>query len=991
MIRRILLALFVLASLTLSSLYAQAPRKDEADGAAERSRAPSRSQTTEISAKTDALEASGTTRDLWTDDELVARALYVKVRSTGSPTTAVDQVLAAARQAGLAPYAATPLTMSDIPLAPSIIRRKGATANQGKVTAQSEGTLRSIVELHYGAPLHPRQAAGLLAGVTAIEYAEPIQLPRLLAPPNDPMIDQQYHLSRVRAFEAWEIWQGDTSVTIGIVDAGIDYGHQDLVDNIQENPGEQGTDNLGRDRRTNGVDDDDNGAIDDWRGANLAWRDDDTAPGETRGSAHGTQVSGLAAATTNNGIGVAGVGYRCRFFPVKAASNTGGLLTHAYEGLLYCARRGCAVINCSWGSTGYSQTLQEIIRVAAVDYDCAIVAGAGNSPVYTPFFPAGYPGVLGVAALDISENHATSWGEQVGISSPGGFTTSDGDFYLDVGTATSFAAPLVSGTVALVRSRFPSLSAAQALAHVRLTSDPLTSQVVEKQGLTGYGRLNVERAVGTDPFSHPAVTVDSITLVDRNGTPTSRLTVGDSGALRLRLRNILGEARGLRIRVVHYTDDRELIAIDSSWIDLGTLSTNGSVDIPSGIPFNLLQTATDRIRFRIEMTAEGYNDYQYARRLFYQPYITEQTSTSSITLTDRGRIGFDDLDNTIGEGVTFQGKSMLYEGGFIIASDDARVLSNTRNGIPSMQQEDFRPVDYPSSSNGYTLTLLDDQAFSGRAIGLRLKVRLLSDPAVPNAVAVDLATTYTGEAPIDTLRFAMFADWDLDNDSYGQGVSVKTRPPGSLAPMVAVVSGDRQTVLAHGVMAPLSIPIAYPFRNDTVPFDLYNTGFDDGEKWRTVSNGIGVTEIPRTDSSDVSVVIGRARAMMPPQGTDTTVFVIGFGESELEATTAMDDLAARLMAASSVPGLPPIRARLLSTPWPNPATDRTASMVAPTRNARLTLVNAIGEVVRDLTEQIALLKGPALLSIDLSGLPSGLYLIRLESDEGTWTEKVVKE
>lgn len=1016
MIRRVLpltILLFFCAGLQI--LHAQAtPRKDDSESSpvnrksSSRAKAPAPAKQQTTSAKQAALDASGTVRDIGTDDDLVAHALYVKLSPTAATGDRVATVLNAARAAGLAPRAASPIAMSETPL--SFADKALPMNSSGKIAERSKkeskgpaeeavdaglapGALQRLMELQYDAPLHPREAARRMAGIAGIEYAEPIQLPRLLASPDDPMLDQQYQLGRIRAFQAWNIWQGDTATTIGVVDAGIDYDHEDLHPNVQANPGETGVDNLGRDRRTNGVDDDENGVVDDWMGANLTWQEDATTPGQTRGSAHGTQVSGLAAATTNNATGVAGVGYKCRFFPVKAARNDGGLLTRAYEGVIYCARRGFTVINCSWGSTGYSQALQDIILSLVQEYDCAIVAGSGNSPVYSSHYPAGYDGVLGVGALDPTETFGTTWGEQVGVSAPGGFTTSDGNAYLDVGTATSYATPLVSGALALVRSRYPNLTAPQAIAHLRLTADTLTPQLVTQYRLTGYGRINVERAVATDPFSHPAIMVDPVTLVDQNGQPNSRLTIGAQGYVRFHVRNLLGEARSLRIRIVHYTEDRDVVRIDSSWIDLGTVASGASIDLTPGIPFQIIQLSNRPIRFRVEMTADDYVDYQYGNKLFYQPYITERTSASVISLTDHGRIGYDDIDGMVGDGVSFEGRSMLYEGGFFMASDATHVLSNTRNAIPDTQQEDFRAVEYPAPSNNYTLTLLDDQAISNRTIGLTLMTRLLSDQSIPNAVAVELRTLYTGDAPLDTLRLAMFADWDLDNDSYGQGVVVRIRP-GATVPMAAVVTGQGPTILTHGVIGPLPHPVAYPFRNDTLPFDIYKDGFSNEEKWTTMSNGIGVPELPAsgtTDVSDISLVIGRARPSMTRGMIDTTIFVIGFGGDEASSTAAMDALAARLTAPASAPGGSTVLSRPISLPWPNPAKSRLGMVIAPLRDARLTLVNAQGEVVRDLSDRVADLRGPSLLSIDLDGLPSGIYFIRLQSKDGLWVEKTVKE
>ena len=134
--------------------------------------------------------------------------------------------------------------------------------------------------------------------------------------------------------------------------------HEDLAPNIALNQGENGTDSKGRSKKTNGIDDDNNGVIDDFYGANFTAQMDTTVNGNTKGQNHGTVVAGLAAARTNNAIGVAGLGYNSKFVPVKTSRKEGGFILFGYEGITYCARRGCKIINCSWGGPGYSEALQ---------------------------------------------------------------------------------------------------------------------------------------------------------------------------------------------------------------------------------------------------------------------------------------------------------------------------------------------------------------------------------------------------------------------------------------------------------------------------------------------------------------------------------------------------------------------------------------------------------------------------------------------------------
>ena len=131
--------------------------------------------------------------------------------------------------------------------------------------------------------------------------------------PDDPEFGQQWALSKINAPAAWNVTTGTVTITIAIVDTGVDLEHPDLAAKLWTNPGEI---------PANGLDDDRNGKIDDvhgWHffhgGAENAFVQDDNG--------HGTHVAGIAAAATNNGIGVAGVAWGAKIMPVKVLDEYG--------------------------------------------------------------------------------------------------------------------------------------------------------------------------------------------------------------------------------------------------------------------------------------------------------------------------------------------------------------------------------------------------------------------------------------------------------------------------------------------------------------------------------------------------------------------------------------------------------------------------------------------------------------------------------------------
>ena len=115
---------------------------------------------------------------------------------------------------------------------------------------------------------------------------------------------KQFHLAQINVYDAWNVTKGDEDIVIGIIDTGADLDHEDLVGNLY----------LNADDPIDGEDNDGDGYIDNYYGWDFA--DNDNSP-EADGSTHGTGVSGIAAAATDNNIGIAGIGFKTKFMPIK--------------------------------------------------------------------------------------------------------------------------------------------------------------------------------------------------------------------------------------------------------------------------------------------------------------------------------------------------------------------------------------------------------------------------------------------------------------------------------------------------------------------------------------------------------------------------------------------------------------------------------------------------------------------------------------------------
>lgn len=354
--------------------------------------------------------------------------------------------------------------------------------------------------------------------------------------PNDPGWSNQWGPVRIQAPAAWNIVTG-TQVTIAVVDSGLQLSHEDLVSQVWTNPGEI---------PGNGLDDDGNGKIDDIHGWHIYhyWNGSTFDPAEDADIrddyGHGTHVSGIAAARTNNGAGIAGIAWGARIMPVKVLDQYGnGWYSDIAAGILYATDNGAHIVNLSLGGASSSETL-----CAAVEYayskGAVLVAAAGNTGG-TVFYPAACTHVLAVAATDSNDQRASfsNYGPQVDLAAPGvdifstwchPDTTSGlclGNYYFSR-SGTSMAAPHVSGVAALIRSLGPELSASQVVSRLLETSDDVSSPGPDI--FTGWGRINAYRAIADlEPLPDLWASLTGPQLI-RIGEPFSyALTYGNRG------------------------------------------------------------------------------------------------------------------------------------------------------------------------------------------------------------------------------------------------------------------------------------------------------------------------------------------------------------------------------------------------------------------------------------------------------------------------------
>lgn len=305
---------------------------------------------------------------------------------------------------------------------------------------------------------------------------------------NDPNLGSLYGLTKMRAFEAWDITVGSSSVMVAIVDTGVFYNHSDLVSNIAVNSGEI---------PANGLDDDENGYVDDYLGYDFFSVDGD--PVDENG--HGTHCAGIVAARGDNGTGGVGIAWGVSILPVRVLGpGGGGTDSDVAAGVLYATQRGAAVISLSLGGESPSAVIDSAIDYAR-SMGALVVVAAGNESVNNDIVPS-YPAnseidnVVSVAATDANDALAafSNYGAStVDLAAPGKqiLSTYLADSHVFM-SGTSMATPYVAGVAAMMKSVNPSLGYADLKAGLLQSVDTVTTL----QGrLVSGGRINAHKAV----------------------------------------------------------------------------------------------------------------------------------------------------------------------------------------------------------------------------------------------------------------------------------------------------------------------------------------------------------------------------------------------------------------------------------------------------------------------------------------------------------------
>ncbi len=338
--------------------------------------------------------------------------------------------------------------------------------------------LKNIYTIEYSAIDQTNELISALEQLPYVIYAEEVPDYHIFYDPNDPALSAaQWNVGQISAPEAWDLNTGCSEVIIAITDDAVLTSHEDLADKI-----------------VGGYDVSDN--------------DSDPNPPSSTATAdnfsHGTHVAAIAAASTDNGLGLAGSGFNAMIMPIKCkpSATAGPSLPDGYLGIEYAIDNGADVINMSWGGSNYSATYEALME-EAYDQGIVCIAAAGNDNVSIPMYPASYNHVINVGATNQADSKASfsNYGATIDVMAPGVGIYScvagaggANDTYDDK-SGTSMASPLVAGVAALMLCHSPGSTPDMIEDCLKSSCDNVDAQNSSYIGEIGAGRVNAFEAL----------------------------------------------------------------------------------------------------------------------------------------------------------------------------------------------------------------------------------------------------------------------------------------------------------------------------------------------------------------------------------------------------------------------------------------------------------------------------------------------------------------
>ncbi|MBL7924429.1 MAG: S8 family peptidase [Bacteroidia bacterium] len=827
--------------------------------------------------------------------------------------------------------------------------------------------LSLIYELHFSANADLVKTINSFLGTGLFMYAEPKFIPRTQYTPNDPQTGLQYFLSKINAYDAWDIHKGDTNTVIGITDTGTDLDHPDLESNIKYNYSDP----------VNGVDDDADGFTDNFQGWDIG--ENDNWP-QVNASAHGSHVSGCAAAVTDNNTGVASPGFYCKFLPVKI-SDASGALTKAYEGIVYAADAGCQIINCSWGGAGGSSLGQNIVDYATFNKNSLVIAAAGNNSTNTFFYPAAYNNILCIASTSSSDAKSSfsNFGSYVDVCAPGsGIFSAQHDNTYALQSGTSMASPVAAGCAAIIKSYFPSYNALQVGEQLRVTADNIYNlpSNASYQNQLGTGRINLLNAL---TLSGPSIRMNNRVVTDNND---NILVVNDTMRIVGDFVNYLSPTLNLVVTLTSTSPYVTILDGSTTIGALATLATSTNTADPFTVKINANAPQNTPIAFKLTFQDGTYNDFQLFTETVNVDYLNITINDVFTTNTSKGRLCYNAESQAEGLGFNYNSDGTLtYEAGFM-AGIAGNVADNVRGA--TVTDDDFLPVvtiqkNDPGIWSDFDTYGRFSDASNPSPMNLLVDHRSLSWTLAPFSKfhIFEYTLRNNGTGTLNNLYAGVFSDWDIQtyaNNKADQDAALKL--------------GYAFCTDPGGYYAGIKVLTATPFIHYAIDninggaggINMFD-GFDSNEKYQALSTNRPTSGGAGT-GNDVIDVVGTGPFTLAPGDSAVVAFALIAGDelSDLQSGAQQAQIKYDLATAlqeNSPSGI------YTANAYPNPASGTVLIPVYLQQSGQLVLeiYDSMGKLIS--VAPLGLRQaGEQEIRMDLSTLAGGLYHYRLSNEKG---------
>ena len=817
----------------------------------------------------------------------------------------------------------------------------------------------------------------------SVAYAEEKVVNELTYTPNDTLLSRQWYIVAVDLFRAWDIQQGDTTVVIAYTDTGTDIDHPDMVANYAYNYNDP----------VNGIDDDNDGYIDNFLGWDVADNDSDAGFGI---SGHGINVGGLISAVTDNVTGLSGAGFKTKLLPVKIDQSSTGVLTAAYEGIVYAADHGAFIINNSWGGTVYRKYAQEIINYAALNRGCLIVAATGNNKFENRFYPAAYDNVLSVGSLTTadlvkSDIKGSNYGYWTDIMAPGdNMLTTNAIGGYGVNGGTSMAAPIVAGIAGLVKAQFPNYTWQQVTEqiinngnNIDAFNDPIYA------GKLGAGRVNAFLAVSDS--SKPGILFQNNTISDNND---ETFVIGDTLRIAGTFMNWLKDASNVSVNIS--TINNKLQPLNTITVSIGSLNSLDSFSIQnSPVEFVIRQGIgfDEEVEFEVSIIADGYSKKQYFSTIINSDLLTIQENNLTVTVISDGGIGYTNPNRIIGEGIKYKnGSSLLWEGSLLIGSANNFIANNFRG--ENVNDDDFdiseaiRPTP-PKLSYFQTFSSSTFNSSSNDGLSIENRCYVFKHLQAQNSIIYEYKITNTGTVNYTNLFAGIILDWDIVNYDRNKISYDAARKMGiSFATDSALFCGVR-VLLSDSTQA--TTHYAIDNSSNTQGSVNLSDGFSDMEKIQVLSTNRHFAGAATAEGNDI-IDVNSVGPISLSRGEEFYIsFLVTVSDSLMSLQTESDTLKNLYeRIALSNEEIRQFTSNNELKIYPNPAR-RIVNLelnLAKREKLDITIYDIKGQKVYNLAGSFYN-RGKTQVLLNNLDLETGIYIIEIEGDNLLFQQKIV--